>query len=132
MLGNFLSGRYAVRVGPQRMMAIGLVFAVLGLALLWALSGIPHTAALFAPMTLLAVSNGLTLPSATASAVSIRPELAGTAAGLAGSLQIGVGALGAFVVGLLQEGSMSAVPMMVIMPLAGAVSAVGFVMTRRG
>ena len=132
MIGNFLSGRFAERFGPQRMISLGLVFAVLGLTLLWALSGIPHTAALFLPMTVLAVSNGLTLPSATASAVSIRPELAGTAAGLAGSLQIGVGALGAFAVGLMQEGAMSAVPMMVIMTLGGAISAVGFVMTRRG
>ena len=132
MFGNFLSGRFAERMGPQRMISLSLVFMVLGLTLLWALSGIPHTAALFAPMTVIAISNGLALPSAMASAVSIRPELAGTAAGLAGSLQIGVGALGAFVVGLLQEGSMSALPMMVIMTLAGAVSALGFVMTRRG
>ncbi len=132
MFGNFLSGRFAERMGPQRMISLSLVFMVLGLTLLWALSGIPHTAALFAPMTVIAISNGLALPSAMASAVSIRPELAGTAAGLAGSLQIGVGALGAFVVGLLQEGSMSALPMMVIMTLAGAISALGFVMTRRG
>lgn len=132
VLGNFLSGRYAVRVGLQRMIGIGCGFAVLGLALLWGLSGVPDTAALFGPMFVLALSNGLTLPSAMASAVSARPRLAGTAAGIAGSAQIGLGALLAFLVGVLQEGSDSALPMMIIMTLAALVSFVGFAMTRRG
>ncbi|MDJ0947092.1 MAG: multidrug effflux MFS transporter [Kiloniellales bacterium] len=132
VLGNFLSGRYAVRVGLQRMITIGCGFAALGLLLLWGLSGIQHTAALFGPMFVLALSNGLTLPSAMASAVSARPRLAGTAAGIAGFAQIGLGALLAFVVGVLQEGSNSALPMMIIMTAAGLVSFAGFAMTRRG
>ncbi len=131
IIGNFLSGRYAVRVGLQRMIAIGCGFVVIGLVLLWALSGIQHTAALFGPMFVLALSNGLTLPSAMASAVSARPRLAGTAAGIAGSAQIGLGALAAFLVGVLQEGSDNALPMMIIMTLAGLVSFAGFTMTRR-
>jgi DHA1 family bicyclomycin/chloramphenicol resistance-like MFS transporter len=46
-----------------------------------------------------AVGNGLTLPGATAAALSVRPELAGTAAGLSGALQLGTGALVSFIVG---------------------------------
>ena len=132
MLGNFLSGRYAVRLGPQRMIAIGCGFAVAGLVLLWALDGVPHMLAVFAPMSLLAISNGLTLPSAMASAVSIRPELAGTASGLSGSAQIGLGAILAFLVGVWQEGSMTALPMITVMTLSGVASFMGFAMTRRG
>ena len=131
IIGNFLSGRYAVRVGLQRMIAVGCGFAAVGLVLLWGLSGISHTAALFGPMFVLAISNGLILPSAMASAVSARPRLAGTAAGIAGSAQIGLGALLAFMVGVLQEGSHNAAPMMIIMTLAGAASFAGFTMTRQ-
>ena len=131
IVGNFLSGRYAVRVGLQRMIAIGCGFAGLGLVLLWGLSGVQDTAALFGPMFVLALSNGLTLPSAMASAVSARPRLAGTAAGIAGSAQIGLGALLAFLVGVLQEGSDSALPMMIMMTLVGLVSFAGFAITQR-
>ena len=81
-------------------------------------------------MFVLAISNGLILPSAMASAVSARPRLAGTAAGIAGSVQIGLGALLAFLVGVLQEGSHNAAPMMIIMTLAGVASFAGFTMTR--
>ncbi len=131
MLGNFLSGRYAVRLGPQRMIAIGCGFALAGLVLLWALDGIPHMMAIFAPMALLAISNGLTLPSSMASAVSIRPELAGTASGLSGSAQIGLGAILAFLVGVWQEGSPTALPMIIVMTVSGVVSFIGFAMTRQ-
>ena len=50
--------------------------------------GIDHALALFGPMVLLGVGNGMTLPSANAGIVSVRPHLAGSASGLGGSLQV--------------------------------------------
>jgi MFS transporter, DHA1 family, multidrug resistance protein len=38
------------------------------------------------------LGNGMTLPSANAGVVSVRPHLAGSASGLGGALQIGGGA----------------------------------------
>jgi DHA1 family bicyclomycin/chloramphenicol resistance-like MFS transporter len=45
------------------------------------------------------VGNGLTIPGGTAAALSVRADLAGTAAGLIGAAQLGVGAAASVVVG---------------------------------
>ncbi len=107
MLGNFGSGRYATRFGPLRMMHVGLVVAMTAAfvmaGLYWA--GVMHPMAIFLPMLLLAMGNGLTLPSCIAGAVSVNPQVAGAASGLSGSIQMGVGAVVATVVGLQLQGS---------------------------
>ena len=43
-------------------------------------------------MTLVGLGNGMTIPNATAGALSVRPHLAGTASGLAGAIMLGGGA----------------------------------------
>ena len=54
-------------------------------------------------MTLNGIGNGLTIPGATAAALSVRPDLAGTAAGLSGAAQLGTGALAAVIGGYIVE-----------------------------
>jgi DHA1 family bicyclomycin/chloramphenicol resistance-like MFS transporter len=56
-------------------------------------------ATLFLPLAFNAVGNGLTIPGGTALALSVRPDLAGTAAGIVGATQLGLGALGSVIVG---------------------------------
>jgi len=94
MLGNFLSGRFAMRFGINRMMLAGNVFACFGMMLsLWLFrAGVHHPLSLFGPVFFLGLGNGLTLPSANAGLVSVKPHLAGSASGLGGALQIGGGA----------------------------------------
>src|SRR3546814_7798578 len=58
---------------------------------------------LFAPVMFVGIANGLSLPSAIASGISLRPDLAGTASGLLGFLQMVVGALATWAVGELQD-----------------------------
>ena len=58
-----------------------------------AFAGSDAPAALFGPMLVVAISNGIILPNASSALMSVRPELAGTASGLAGSLQTGAGVL---------------------------------------
>lgn len=101
MLGNFLTGRFGRRVGTERLILVGTGASVLSTAIAagFALVGPWVPATLFLPLMLNAVANGLTIPGATAAALSVRPDLAGTAAGLVGSAQLGTGALAAFVVG---------------------------------
>jgi DHA1 family bicyclomycin/chloramphenicol resistance-like MFS transporter len=105
MLGNFLSGRYSQRVGTDRMVTIGnlvsLAAALTGLAA--ALSGVIMPVTLFVPMLFAALGNGLTIPNATAGAISVHASMVGTAAGLAGFLQMGIGAGSAQLVGVLQD-----------------------------
>lgn len=103
IVGNYLSGRYAAKVGPERMIALGTALgfcSVCVLALGWWVR-LHHPLMLFVPMAFVAVSNGMVLPSAVAGAVSVKPQIAGTASGLAGSLQIGFAALVAPLVGWL-------------------------------
>jgi DHA1 family bicyclomycin/chloramphenicol resistance-like MFS transporter len=103
ILGNFATGRFAARIGPNRMILTGtltVLVSVSAMAVAFA-AGILHPVALFAPMFFIGVGNGLVLPSGIAGAVSVNPEVAGAAAGLSGSLQIGFGALVAPLIGAL-------------------------------
>ena len=103
ILGNFMTGRFAARVGPNRMILTGTAVALVSVSAMAAAfaAGILHPVALFAPMFFIGVGNGLVLPSGIAGAVSVNPEVAGAAAGLSGSLQIGFGALVAPLIGAL-------------------------------
>jgi len=111
MLGNFLSGRFSQRVGSDRMVTIGnLVTLAAGLAgLTAAVTGLISPVTLFVPMLIAALGNGLTIPNATAGAISVDASMVGTAAGLAGFMQMGVGAGSAQLVGILQDGAPFAV-----------------------
>lgn len=94
IFGSFLSGRYAGRVPPAIMMIMGRIVAcacpIIGLPLF--LAGFRNAVALFGPCILIGVGNGLTMPSANAGMLSVRPGLAGSAAGLAGAMTVGGGA----------------------------------------
>ncbi len=102
MIGNFLSGRFSERAGVARMIFWGALLTLVGSAApvvaLW--TGTFGAVALFVPMLLVGIGNGLTLPNATAGAVSIRPDAAGAAAGLAGAIQIGLGAIASVLGGI--------------------------------
>jgi len=127
VVGNFVVGRYGVRLGILRMILWGnglslcAALAAGGLAL----AGVSHPLALFGPMVLLGLGNGFALPNAVAGAVSVRPQLAGTASGLAGAFQVGSGAVASVIVGLLIDFAVwdgTVWPMLLPM-LCGAVAA---------
>jgi DHA1 family bicyclomycin/chloramphenicol resistance-like MFS transporter len=120
MFGNFLSGRYSQRLGTDRMVTIGnLCTLAAGLAgLAAALAGAISPLTLFLPMLFAALGNGLTIPNATAGAISVHASMVGTAAGLAGFLQMGIGAGSAQLVGILQDGA----PFAVLWVMAAAAS----------
>ena len=103
MLGNFLSGRFGQRMGSERLAWAGIYCSVVSASLaLLCLVALPWTpATLFLPLMLNGLGNGLTIPGATALALSVRPHLAGTAAGLLGAVQLGLGALASVVAGHL-------------------------------
>jgi DHA1 family bicyclomycin/chloramphenicol resistance-like MFS transporter len=123
MIGNFLSGRYSVRVGIDRMILVGSLIIVSGLALalIVNLSGAQHPMLFYGFMIFVGLANGLVLPNATSGLLSARPHLIATASGLGGAIMIGGGAaLSALAGAVLQPGS-GATPLLVIM----LVSAVG-------
>jgi MFS transporter, DHA1 family, multidrug resistance protein len=65
----------------------------LAVGLLLVLAGAVHVTSLFGPCVLVGLGNGLTMPSSTAGALSVRPNLTGSASGLAGSLTVAGGAV---------------------------------------
>lgn len=107
--GNFLSGRLSESRGIERMMIDGAALTMLGPLITLGLFGfgIEHPIALFGPLTLIGVGNGMTLPNVVAAAVSLRPEAAGAASGLLGALQIAMGAIGSVVAAIIvgEQGS---------------------------
>lgn len=107
MFGNFVSARLSRRVGIDRLIWIGNILAFLAtLAVLsFMVAGHWTTLALFGPMMVTGFANGLSIANAQAGAVSISPELAGTASGLAGFSQMFIAALVSQCVGMLQNGT---------------------------
>jgi len=95
MVGNFAMSRLVLRHGTAKMAWIGLLISFVAMTAALAIALTPYWTplTLFLPLAINAIGNGLTLPGATAAALSARPELAGSAAGLAGALQLGSGAL---------------------------------------
>ncbi len=133
-LGNFLSGRFSVRFGVNRMVLWGTLVNAAGVSLNLALFlfGLGSPLSFFGLMTCVGLGNGMVIPNATAGALSVRPRLAGTAAGLSGALMIGLGAaLSALAGALLTPGS-GALPLLWIMAAtaAGAVISTALVIRR--
>jgi len=107
MAGNFLSGRYSVRVGLDRMVLIGGCVYV-GVAVLMDVlltTGGFTAAEIFVPMMFAAVGSGMVLPNVIAAGVSVDPRAAGAASGLMGFMQMSLSAVATAVVGALQDGT---------------------------
>ena len=101
--GNFLTSRLIRRQGERRMMALGQLTAVAGIALLLALSGLKTPLAFALPLMLLGIGHGFLMPSTLAGTVGAVPALAGAAAAVAGLMQQLMGALGGYSVGLVSH-----------------------------
>ena len=94
-LGSFLSGRYSNRYALTTMMIVGRIVASTGLlvGLTLFLMGFINVFSLFGATVFVGLGNGLTMPSANAGALSVRPKLAGSASGLKGAIAVGGGAV---------------------------------------
>ena len=88
VLGSYLSGRCAGRYALTTMMIAGRIVACAGLAvgLMLVVVGLIHEVSLFGACIFVGLGNGLTMPSSSVGAMSVRPELAGSASGLSGAL----------------------------------------------
>jgi Bcr/CflA subfamily drug resistance transporter len=105
--GSFLAGRYSKRYPLTTMMITGRLVACSGLAagLLLFVLGYAHGLTLFFATVFVGVGNGISMPSANTGAISVRPGLAGSAAGLMGASAVGSGALLTTLTGyILQQG----------------------------
>ncbi|NND90848.1 MAG: multidrug effflux MFS transporter [Granulosicoccus sp.] len=127
--GNLTAGTLSQRLGVQRMIQIGFVPFILGVCLFWLLLPFNHPVSLFLPMMIVAFSNGMSLPSMITVAMSIRPELAASASGLAGSVQTAFGVLLTLSVGYLLP--MGDTWLFVLLSGSALVSVLGLCLSRR-
>lgn len=105
IVGNYLTTRLARRISERRIMRLGQVLTVGGVALmlLLALAGLNTPLAFALPLVLLGIGHGLLVPPALAGTVGLVPALAGSAAAVAGLSQQFMGAAGGFAVGLFRH-----------------------------
>lgn len=127
--GNFVTGRYAMRFGVNKMVLWGCLANATGgaLSLLIFLAGYGSPLSFFGLMTLVGLGNGLCIPNATAGMLSVRPHLAGTASGLGGAIMIGGGAGLAVLAGELLGPETGAYPLLWIMFLT-AIAGMGCIL----
>ncbi|MEM7225810.1 MAG: multidrug effflux MFS transporter [Pseudomonadota bacterium] len=118
--GSFLAGRFAARHALTTMMIAGRLVAcaglLVGLAVL--LGGLEHQLTFFGACVFYGMGNGITLPSANAGALSVRPKLAGSAAGLSGALTVAGGALMSALTGMVLTPENAAHGLLAMMLLA--------------
>lgn len=98
MIGNFMSGRLAQRMGVDQLIAWGNGIGMIGaiVMLLCAAAGLLSPLSLFLPTMITSLSNGLVLPNSIAAAIGVDAKAAGAASGLMGFGQMGVGAAATF------------------------------------
>jgi DHA1 family bicyclomycin/chloramphenicol resistance-like MFS transporter len=118
MAGNFVASRLSTRFGIDALIWWGIGMEAIGVALAAVLALFAHglgAVIVFLPQSIISFGNGLLLPGAISGAVSVRPQAAGTAAGITGFAQMAVGAAVAQYAGTLLAGATSAVPLALLM-----------------
>jgi DHA1 family bicyclomycin/chloramphenicol resistance-like MFS transporter len=127
MAGNFAASRLSLRFGVDAMIKWGLWFELVACVVSAVLTEIYFDLGPAIPFVMQGViyfGNGIVLPNAMAGVVSIRPQASGTAAGIAGFVQMAIGAGIAQFAGWILIGTSTALPMMLTMT-AGIVVGIG-------
>lgn len=121
-LGNWLTAGFAARLGIGALIRAGNLLALISgiISTVLLASGWHNPFALFAPMYLMGLANGLSIANGSVGAVSIRPALAGAASGIAGSMQMGFGAVATVAIGYLLTLTQSAMPVPILITVLSA------------
>ncbi|MFI8744814.1 MFS transporter [Pseudomonas sp. NPDC077186] len=128
--GALFTLRNVQRLGPQRVVAIGVALVLAGAALtltIYLLFGL-SLLGLSLPQVLVTLGGGMLLPAAVAGAVLPNPQRAGLAAGLMGFAQMSGATVSGLLLAWLQDGS--AWPMVALHALFAALAFAGFHLLR--
>jgi DHA1 family bicyclomycin/chloramphenicol resistance-like MFS transporter len=132
-LGNFLSGRYSVRVGINGMIFYGSLVTVIGLgvAILITAAGFGSPWVFFGFSCFVGLGNGMTIPNATSGLLSVRPHLAGSASGLGAAIMIGGGAALSVFAGIVLKMGTTSLPLQLLMFASAALALVSILYVKR-
>jgi len=119
ILGNAGVVRLSVLLGSARLFISGLALSLASgvMLALWCLADLTPWA-LFVPMAISSIGNGMSQPPGVAAGLSVHPRIAGAASGLLGFMQMSVAALGTLLLGLLPRDSVVAMVTVVGISLA--------------
>jgi MFS transporter, DHA1 family, multidrug resistance protein len=129
MAGNFAVSRLTARFGINALIWWGVVLTIVGCLInVLVYVAIPgwDMATIFLPQIIIGFGNGLLLPTSVAGAVSIRPQVAGTASGMTGFIQMAIGAAAAQLGGHIVAHASNALPMMLLMLAFGVATATAY------
>ncbi len=117
MLGNMVTARLTGRFGLAQLMVIGRALTLLGLVplLLTVLIVDPGPAIYFGSMIFIGIGNGFSIPTGSAGVMSVRADLAGSAAGLSGALMVGMGAILSWITTAVLVGAAPTVTFLVLL-----------------
>ena len=129
IVGSYVAARLASRVNLTTMMIAGRLITCGGLfvGLVLLSLGLLSPLTYFGSTIFVGLGNGITLPSCNAGALSVRPNLAGTAAGLSGAATVAMGAVLTTLSGFLlseEGGAFMLLFLMLLTSLAGLACAI--------
>jgi len=127
MAGNFAVSRLTARFGIDALIWWGIALTIIGCLLnVLVYVALPgwEMATIFLPQIVIGVGNGLLLPTSIAGAVSIRPQVAGTASGATGFIQMAIAAAAAQLGGNVIAHAPDAMPMLLLMLMFGIATAI--------
>jgi DHA1 family bicyclomycin/chloramphenicol resistance-like MFS transporter len=109
ILGNASVVRLSSLLGSARLFILGLALSLASgvMLALWCVADLTPWA-LFMPMAISSIGNGMSQPSGLAAGLSVYPRITGAASGLMGFAQMAIAALGTLLLGLLPRGSLLA------------------------
>ncbi len=127
MFGGLIAGRFGKGFESTTVMIAGRVIACIGLAggLMVLALGFTSPEMFFASKIFVGLGNGITMPGSNAGAMSVRPDLAGSAAGLSGALIVAGGAILTTATGNLVTDANGAQTLLILM-LAASSLGLGF------
>jgi DHA1 family bicyclomycin/chloramphenicol resistance-like MFS transporter len=109
ILGNASVVRLSALLGSTRLFVLGLALSLASgiLLALWCVVDLTPWA-LFIPMAISSIGNGMSQPAGLAAGLSVYPRIAGAASGLMGFIQMMTAAVGTLLLGLLPRGNVLA------------------------
>lgn len=128
MLGNLGAGRLSHRLGVDRMIMLGTSMGLAGGVAMTAthfLAGL-NPVTMFGCLAITSIGSGLSMSNGMTGAISVDPRRFGAASGLAGFLQMMMGAVFSFLVGIFLDAS--ATPMVLAMLVAVSLSVAAHIM----
>lgn len=114
MLGNFIASRLSNRYSIDRMVIAGATIGFIAAVgfVVWVMIAPLNIFMLFLPCALASLGQGLSMPNAQSGAISVDPDLTGTASGVIMFVQLFLGAVGAQFMGFVADGT--AMPMALV------------------